>query len=86
MPDIAVTEPIKLTKAAKRRKMGVIKYCLRLEGSVRRVDSLRQEEEWKAIESEKSCRHAYEEGSDLSEDEDFLRSHTVPNLGRADKT
>ena len=49
-------EPIKLTKAAKRRKMGVRKYCLRPEGSVRRVDSLRQEEEeWKAIESEKAA-------------------------------
>ena len=49
-------EPIKPTKAAKRRKMGVRKYCLRPEGSVRKVDSLRQEEEeWKAIESEKAA-------------------------------
>jgi hypothetical protein len=49
-------EPIKLTKAAKRRKMGVRKYCLRPEGSVRRVDSLRQEEEGgNPIESEKAA-------------------------------
>jgi hypothetical protein len=71
-----------LTKAIKRRKMGARKFYLP-ECSLRKVDSLKQEEKCEAKESEKAARRAYDLRSDLPDEEDSLHSHTV---GRADKT